>query len=83
MENIDRLLNPIEDEQHRCKILSFIQRMNIAIDVAYEVEYLNLHCEILIVHCDVKPSNVLLNEDIFSHLLLYLPQDAKFGIALQ
>jgi hypothetical protein len=34
----------IDDEQHRCKRLIFIQRMNIATDVAYVVEYLNLHC---------------------------------------
>ena len=57
--------------------------MNKAMDVAYEVEYLHLHCETLIVSCDVKPSNILLNQDIFSHLLLFLQQDAKFGIALE
>ena len=62
------------DEQHQCKRLSFIQRLNIATDVAYALEYLHLHCHTLIVHYDVKPSNVLLNEDMVA-------QVGGFGLA--
>jgi hypothetical protein len=43
--SLDQWLHPIEDEQHRCKRLSFIQRLNIATDVAYALEYLHLHCQ--------------------------------------
>jgi serine/threonine protein kinase len=72
--SLEQWLHPIEDEQHRCKRLSFIQRLNIAMDVAYALEYLHLHCEMPIVHCDVKPSNVLLNEDLVAHV-------GDFGLA--
>ncbi|CDP06254.1 unnamed protein product [Coffea canephora] len=41
--------------------LIIIQRMNVMIDVASALEYLH-HCySIPVVHCDLKPSNVLLN----------------------
>jgi hypothetical protein len=66
--SLDQWLHPIEDEQHQCRRLSFMQRLNIAIDIAYALEYLHLHCETPIVHCDVKPSNVLLNEDMVAHV---------------
>jgi len=72
--SLDQWLHPLKDEQHQCKRLSFIQRMNIAIDVAYALEYLHLHCETPIVHCDVKPSNVLFNEDMVAHV-------SDFGLA--
>jgi serine/threonine protein kinase len=66
--SLDQWLYPMEDEQHQCKRLSFIHRVNIAIDVAYAMEYLHLHCHTPIVHCDVKPSNVLLNENMVAHV---------------
>jgi serine/threonine protein kinase len=72
--NLDQWLHPIKDEQHRCKRLSFIQRLNIAMDVAYALEYLHLYCHTPIVHCNVKPSNVLLNEDMVAHV-------GDFGLA--
>jgi serine/threonine protein kinase len=62
--SLDQWLHPIKDEQHQCKRLSFIQRPNIVIDVAYALQYLHLHYQTPIVHCDLKPSNVLLNEDM-------------------
>ncbi|XP_062167094.1 probable LRR receptor-like serine/threonine-protein kinase At3g47570 [Alnus glutinosa] len=65
--SLDQWLHPLKDGQHQCKRLSFIQRIDIAIDVAYALEYLHLHCETPIVHCDIKPCNVLLNEDMVAH----------------
>ena len=56
------------DEQHQRNKLSFIQRLNIAIDVAYALEYLHQHCQTPIVHCDIKPSNILLDEDMVAHV---------------
>ncbi|KAL2467660.1 putative receptor-like protein kinase [Forsythia ovata] len=41
-----------------------LQRLNIAVDVALALEYLHHGQENPIVHCDLKPSNVLLNEDM-------------------
>ncbi|KAK2636943.1 hypothetical protein Ddye_031735 [Dipteronia dyeriana] len=48
--------------------LSLIQRLHIAIDVAFAVEYLHHHCEPPIVHGDLKPCNILLDHDMVSHV---------------
>ncbi|XP_021801914.1 probable LRR receptor-like serine/threonine-protein kinase At3g47570 [Prunus avium] len=76
MENgsLDSWLHPRDDEQSQSKRLSLIQRLNIAIDVASALEYIHHHCETTIVHCDLKPSNVLLGEDMVAHV-------GDFGLA--
>ncbi|THG23190.1 hypothetical protein TEA_004810 [Camellia sinensis var. sinensis] len=42
------------------KKLNFLQRLNIIIDVACAVNYLHNQGQTPIVHCDLKPSNILL-----------------------
>ncbi|RXH86137.1 hypothetical protein DVH24_017190 [Malus domestica] len=39
-----------------------LQRLNIIVDVALALEYLHNGYSMPIVHCDIKPSNVLLDE---------------------
>ncbi|XXG71793.1 hypothetical protein AAC387_Pa07g1034 [Persea americana] len=62
--NLEQWLHPSMDEQGQSKNLTFIQRLNIAIDVAFALNYLHTCCEKPIVHCDLKPSNILLDDDM-------------------
>ncbi|CDO96775.1 unnamed protein product [Coffea canephora] len=54
--------------------LDFLQRLNIVIDVATALDYLHHGYSSPIVHCDLKPSNVLLDQDMTGHV-------GDFGIA--
>ncbi|KAM3239377.1 hypothetical protein P3L10_014411 [Capsicum annuum] len=54
--------------------LDIRQRLTIMIDVACALEYLHHGCSSAVIHCDLKPSNVLLDEDMVSHL-------SDFGIS--
>ena len=44
--------------------MNLIQRVHVAIDVASALDYLHNQCHTMIVHCDLKPSNILLNSDM-------------------
>ncbi|GAY69421.1 hypothetical protein CUMW_271840 [Citrus unshiu] len=54
--------------------LDIFQRLGIMIDVASALEYLHFGHSNPIVHCDVKPNNVLLDDCMVAHL-------SDFGIA--
>ncbi|KAG6642326.1 hypothetical protein CIPAW_09G134800 [Carya illinoinensis] len=56
------------------RFLSMLQRLNIMIDVATALEYLHFGYSKTIVHCDLKPNNILLDEEMVAHV-------ADFGIA--
>ncbi|XP_043705575.1 probable LRR receptor-like serine/threonine-protein kinase At3g47570 [Telopea speciosissima] len=67
--NLDRWLHPyadgIQDEHWH---LNLVQRLNIAIDMATALDYLHHRCHTPIIHCDLKPSNILLDGDLTAHL---------------
>nr|XP_027102711.1 probable LRR receptor-like serine/threonine-protein kinase At3g47570 [Coffea arabica] len=54
--------------------LDMKQRLNIMIDVACALHYLHNGYSTPVVHCDLKPSNVLLDQDMIAHV-------SNFGIA--
>ncbi|TYG71495.1 hypothetical protein ES288_D05G401400v1 [Gossypium darwinii] len=54
--------------------LNIIQRVDIMIDVAVAIEHLHNGHPTPIIHCDIKPSNILLDEDMVAHV-------GDFGVA--
>ncbi|MFQ6646990.1 hypothetical protein Gotur_020336, partial [Gossypium turneri] len=62
------------NESEMTRNLNFFQRVNVAIDVAHALQYLHHHCETSIIHCDLKPSNILLDGEMVGHI-------GDFGLA--
>uniref|UniRef100_A0A2C9VKX4 non-specific serine/threonine protein kinase n=1 Tax=Manihot esculenta TaxID=3983 RepID=A0A2C9VKX4_MANES len=78
--SLETWLHPVQetyegDQQHEVENnLSLVRRINIATDVAHALDYLHHHCHQPIIHCDLKPSNILLDSDMTAHV-------GDFGLA--
>nr|XP_043633712.1 putative receptor-like protein kinase At3g47110 [Erigeron canadensis] len=77
--NLERWLHPsseqeIEIEEAPPQKLTLRQRVMIATDVAHAMHYLHQECAVSIIHCDLKPSNILLDSDMVAHI-------GDFGLA--
>ncbi|KAL3734429.1 hypothetical protein ACJRO7_023736 [Eucalyptus globulus] len=75
--SLERWLHPSATSSHRSGVprkLNFIQRINIAIGVASALDYLHHQCHIPIIHCDLKPSNILLDSEMVARV-------GDFGLA--
>ncbi|PHT61769.1 hypothetical protein T459_34373 [Capsicum annuum] len=64
--SLEQWLHPKRDTQTRS--LTILQRINIILDVASALHYLHYQCQTPMIHCDIKPQNVLLDEDLTAHL---------------
>ncbi|KAK7277345.1 hypothetical protein RIF29_18496 [Crotalaria pallida] len=61
-------------EEHSGKYLNWEYRYNIALGTARGITYLHEECRDCIVHCDIKPENILLDEN-------YIAKVSDFGLA--
>ncbi|KAI9107991.1 hypothetical protein K1719_020864 [Acacia pycnantha] len=72
--SLEKWLHPDQDSIDWRSILNLRQRFHIIYEVASALYYLHHECEQPIVHCDLKPSNVLLDDDMVAHV-------SDFGLA--
>ncbi|KAF8042180.1 hypothetical protein BT93_A0715 [Corymbia citriodora subsp. variegata] len=75
--SLERWLHPNATSSHGnelSKKLNFIKRISIAIGVASALDYLHHQCHFPILHCDLKPSNILLDDNMVAHV-------GDFGLA--
>ncbi|XP_047177253.1 G-type lectin S-receptor-like serine/threonine-protein kinase At1g34300 [Vigna umbellata] len=63
-----------QTEHHSGKLLNWEYRYNIALGTARGITYLHEECRDCIVHCDIKPENILLDEN-------YVSKVSDFGLA--
>ncbi|GAU16445.1 hypothetical protein TSUD_117940 [Trifolium subterraneum] len=66
--SLEEWLHPKPGNVELMKILDLHQMLNIIIDVASALHYLHHECEQLVIHCDLKPSNILLDDDMVAHV---------------
>ncbi|XP_015693400.1 receptor kinase-like protein Xa21 [Oryza brachyantha] len=72
--NLDMWLHPKTHEHTEKKVLTLSQRINIVLDVAFALDYLHNQSTLPVIHCDLKPSNILLDLDMVAYV-------TDFGLA--
>jgi len=74
--SLDSLLHTTQsdDDQIQNKVLDWTTRFSIAVGTARGIVYLHEKCRDCIIHCDIKPENILLDSN-------FCPKVADFGLA--
>ncbi|XP_047340241.1 putative receptor-like protein kinase At3g47110 [Impatiens glandulifera] len=70
--NLEKWLHPSQETSR--PEFNLLQRLRVAIDVASALDYLHYQCEPTVIHCDLKPSNILLDQQMVAHV-------GDFGLA--
>ncbi|XP_073021442.1 receptor kinase-like protein Xa21 [Primulina eburnea] len=68
--SLENFLYPREKKEEcvEFRSLDILQRLKVAIDIAHALEYLHIGIDSPIIHGDLKPSNVLLDDDMTAHV---------------
>ena len=69
--SLEKWLHPMADKEDQSMSWNHIQRLNIATDVASVIHHRH---DQPIIHCDLKPSNVLFDNEMVAHV-------GDFGLA--
>ena len=72
--NLDMWLNQRAHQHNQRKILTLSQRINVALDLANAMDYLHNQCASPLIHCDLKPNNILLDHEMVAYV-------SDFGLA--
>ncbi|EEC67757.1 hypothetical protein OsI_35284 [Oryza sativa Indica Group] len=74
--DLHALLHSTQNDENTSYLnhITLAQRISIVVDVSDALEYLHHNNQGTIVHCDLKPSNILLDDDMIAHV-------ADFGLA--
>ncbi|KAM0891101.1 hypothetical protein ACQ4PT_026611 [Festuca glaucescens] len=72
--SLDHWIHPDIESQNGSGTLSLSQRLSISVDLVDALDYLHNGCQPSIIHCDLKPSNILLTQDMRARV-------GDFGIA--
>ena len=72
--SLEKWLQPATSENEAPRALYLLVRVNSTIGVACALDYLQHHCETPIIHCDLKPSNILPDNKLTAYV-------GDFGLA--
>ncbi|XP_061341778.1 probable LRR receptor-like serine/threonine-protein kinase At3g47570 [Gastrolobium bilobum] len=72
--SLESWLHPAADIAYHRRSFNLEERLNIINDVALAVHYLHYECDQPVIHCDLKPGNVLLDDCMVAHV-------SDFGLA--
>uniref|UniRef100_A0A0E0G2R3 Receptor kinase-like protein Xa21 n=1 Tax=Oryza nivara TaxID=4536 RepID=A0A0E0G2R3_ORYNI len=72
--SLEMWLHPEDHGHGKQRFLTLGERINVALDIAYALDYLHNQCVSPLIHCDMKPSNVLLDLEMTAYV-------SDFGLA--